>query len=117
MAFPEIKKNTLEKFEKIVEICKHLSVELNCFVMLGIPGISVEESMKTIEKLNNYNVRIRPTVYTPYYEMNSDMQLNELSKFNRQLLGKSFSYDEKLKLYNVIFGDVLKNTKVDKSLE
>lgn len=117
LAFPEIKKNTIEKFEKIVEICKHLNVELNCFVMLGIPGISVEESMKTIEKLNKYNVRIRPTIYTPYYEMNSDMQLNELSKFNRQLLGKSFSYEEKLKLYNIIFGDVLKNKKVDKSLE
>jgi radical SAM superfamily enzyme YgiQ (UPF0313 family) len=111
---PAIKKDTIKKFESIALACNRCAIELNCFVMLGIPGITLEDSLNTIQTLNQYQVRIRPTVYTPYYKMNADMSLKDLAKFNRQLFDDSMA--DKERLYNILFGKTLKNTEVFKHI-
>lgn len=34
--------------------------------------------------LDNHNVAIRPTIYTPYQKMTSDMSIDEIENYNRK---------------------------------
>ncbi len=102
---PVIKRNTLEKVIRIAKKCKDSGIELNCFVMLGIPGITYQEAQNTIQTLMELGVRIRPTVYTPYYKINKSMSLQQLSDYNRQIFENSTLPDtEKDRFYEIIFG-------------
>lgn len=117
-ALPQIKNNTYDKIKEIVEACKACEIEVNCFVMIGIPGVSARESIKTIQLLEDLDVRIRPTIYTQYDEMKYENTISGLSKYNRQILNPDkFSLNEQDKIYQIVHGRRLKNTEIEKRFE
>lgn len=81
---PRVKRRTTERFERVVGWCHRFGIELNCFVIVGLPGTTPEGARATIEAVGRAGARARPTLYTPYHRMRPDMSERELSGFNRQ---------------------------------
>lgn len=52
--------------------------------MFGMPNQTKENIKYTLEFLNNNNVKIRPTAYTPFYEMNHNMNPEQISKYDKR---------------------------------
>jgi anaerobic magnesium-protoporphyrin IX monomethyl ester cyclase len=82
---PRIKQRARDRFEQVVGWCNAHKVELNCFVIVGLPGTSPEGTRQTIESIMAAGGRVRPTLYTPYERMHAGMSERELSAFNRQI--------------------------------
>ncbi|MCY4555229.1 MAG: radical SAM protein [Chloroflexi bacterium] len=83
---PKLKQESKGKFLQIANMCKAANVELNCFLMLGIPGEPVKRAVDTMKALCAAGHRVRPTIYTQYDRMRGDMTVAEFATFNRQLL-------------------------------
>src|SRR5690606_30989801 len=82
---PVVKRKRQERFEDVARWCREAGVELNCFVIVGLPGTTVEGTRRTMTRIAQAGARARPTLYTPYHEMRADMTERELSAFNRHL--------------------------------
>ena len=52
--------------------------------MLGMPNQEKESIINTLKFLRDRNVIIRPTIYTPYNGITEDIEISDLSKFNRK---------------------------------
>src|SRR5690606_22820468 len=82
---PVVKRKRQERFEDVARWCREAGGELNCFVLVGLPGTTVEGTRRTMTRIAQAGARARPTLYTPYHEMRADMTERELSAFNRHL--------------------------------
>ncbi|HEY0605292.1 MAG TPA: radical SAM protein [Herpetosiphonaceae bacterium] len=85
-SLPKIKQKQGEAFDRVAEWCRQYGVELNCFIILGLPGDTVEGIAYTIEHARSAGARVRPTIYTPYDQITGAMSEHEVAMFNRQLL-------------------------------
>ncbi len=85
MLLPTIKRCPQDRFDEVSTWCRDAGVELNCFVIVGLPGTTVEGTRRTFARIAAAQARARPTVYTPYHKMRADMTERELSMFNRHL--------------------------------
>lgn len=85
-SLPMAKQGSDHAFETIASRCRALGIELNCFVICGLPGDSIEGVQATVDAVLRHDARVRPTVYTPYHQMHDDMGEAEAFLFNRQLL-------------------------------
>ena len=90
MGLPKCKQEILKPFEEMVLICNEFNVELNCFIMLGIPGDTPENVKFTIETCLHHGARIRPTIYTSYQFLREDMTIEEVGEFNRQFFPTNY---------------------------
>ena len=86
---PGIKRRPQDRFDEVATWCRGAGIELNCFVIVGLPGTTVEGTRRTLARIAQSNARARPTVYTPYHRMRADMSERELSMFNRHLFVES----------------------------
>ena len=84
-ALPRVKQRSSDRFEAVAAWCNGHGIELNCFVIVGLPGTTPEGAHRTIETITAAGARPRPTLYTPYHQMRADMTEREISGFNRQL--------------------------------
>lgn len=102
----QVKRNSEKKLVEVTRWCLENNIELNCFVIAGLPGESVVETNATIDKLKALKVRVRPTVYTPYGLIDDSMTVSDIQKFNRQLLVDSEDQEKQRKhcIYKIIFG-------------
>ncbi len=66
--------------------CQHSNIELNCFVIIGLPGTTVLGSLKTIEKARFFGARVRPTIYTSYDRFDENTPVFEVGNVNRMLV-------------------------------
>ncbi|HEU5160821.1 MAG TPA: radical SAM protein [Streptosporangiaceae bacterium] len=82
---PRIKQSALDRFRTVVGWCDRHGIELNCFVIVGLPGTTPEGTRRTMETVREAGARVRPTLYTPYHLMRDDMTERQLSGFNRHL--------------------------------
>lgn len=82
---PRVKHQPTERFDRVAEWCGRLGIELNCFVILGLPGSTVEGALATAAHVRARGGRLRPTFYAPYHEMRPDMGEREIARYNRQL--------------------------------
>jgi radical SAM superfamily enzyme YgiQ (UPF0313 family) len=82
---PRIKRDVGAKFELVADACNEAGVELNCFVILGLPGDSAEDVAHTIARVQEKGARVRPTIYTPYQELTAEMDEETVASYNRQL--------------------------------
>ncbi|MGW1059905.1 B12-binding domain-containing radical SAM protein [Micromonospora rubida] len=81
---PRVKRSAAERFETLMAWCDRFGIELNCFVIVGLPGTSPQGTRKTMDTIRAAGARVRPTIYTPYHQMRGDMTEREISAFNRQ---------------------------------
>ena len=115
--FPKIKNDTSYKMNHIVELCNRFNIEVNCFVMIGIPDTSYKEVVNTINVLEKMNVRIRPTVYTRYNMIEEERDLSHVYKYNRQILDTElYTTAQTKEVYTILHGQRLKNTELDKKI-
>lgn len=109
MKLPKAKQGIYEKFLEIVQICNKYGVELNCFIVLGLPGDSPENVAHTIDKCLENGARIRPTIYTPFDHLTEDMCLSEVSTFNRQIFPQGYVSEEDARKYYELFYSLKKD--------
>jgi anaerobic magnesium-protoporphyrin IX monomethyl ester cyclase len=81
---PRVKQAAKDRFLEVVAWCHNSGIELNCFVIVGLPGTTPEGTARTMDVIREHGARVRPTLYTPYHKMHADMSERELSAFNRQ---------------------------------
>jgi anaerobic magnesium-protoporphyrin IX monomethyl ester cyclase len=101
-----------ERFTRFAESCQRNGIEVNCFVILGLPGTTLAGVKHTREVAESVGARVRPTVYTDFSAMRADMSVDEISTFNRQLLRDDLPEAEALGLYQVLFDPKARPTEV-----
>ncbi|MET0403005.1 MAG: radical SAM protein [Cystobacter sp.] len=105
-SLPKLKRDSRSEFDEIAQLCLRYGVELNCFVILGLPGDSLEGSKATIDHVIRSRARVRPTLYTPYHLMRPDMTEEEISGFNRQLFTPGVcSAEQATEYYRLLFAN------------
>ncbi len=82
---PRLKRAARDRFEQVAGWCAAAGVELNCFLIVGLPGTTPEGTRRAMREIAAAGARVRPSLYTPYDRMRADMTEREMSAFNRQL--------------------------------
>ena len=78
------KKYDSKSIEKGIKLLQKYGIEYKALIMFGVPNQTKESIKYTLDFLNDNNVNIRPTAYTPFYEMTEDMSLDEISHFDKR---------------------------------
>lgn len=78
------KKYDNEEIEKGIKLLQKHNIEYKALVMFGMPNQTKESIKDTLDFLNEHNVNIRPTAYTPFYEMNHNMNEEQISKYDKR---------------------------------
>ena len=69
---------------KGVSLLKKYDIEYKALVMFGLPNQTKDDIICTIEFFEQLGIKIRPTAYTPYYEMNYNMNSEQISKYDKR---------------------------------
>ena len=77
--------NKSQIFKAISDI-QSAGIQVKGCIMLGMPNQTKESIVNTLKFLVDNHVIIRPTIYTPYQLLGEDVDLSELSKYNRKTL-------------------------------
>jgi radical SAM superfamily enzyme YgiQ (UPF0313 family) len=106
-SLPIAKQSPTISFDDAARWCRKYGIELNCFVIVGLPGTTVAGTRATIRRIAEAGGRARPTLYTPYHQMHGAMTEREVSAFNRHLFVDSSmrSDKESLDLLDILFRD------------
>lgn len=83
-----------------IKLLKKYGIEYKALIMFGVPNQTKDGIKYTLDFLNSEKVTIRPTAYTPFYEMNHNMSAEQISKYDKR------TYYEGIK--NLSYGDFLK---------
>ncbi len=83
-----------------IKLLKKYGIEYKALIMFGVPNQTKDGIKYTLDFLNSQKVTIRPTAYTPFYEMNHNMSAEQISKYDKR------TYYEGIK--NLSYGDFLK---------
>lgn len=102
-ALPRAKHVAQERFRAVAAACRAAGVELNCFVILGLPGTSLEGVERTIEAVREVGGRVRPTIYTDFEQMRVDMDETAIASFNRQLFRPGDQPQDVRRYYQILF--------------
>ncbi len=73
-----------EVIVKGIKLLQKYNIEYKALVMFGVPNQTKDGIKYTLDFLNKYNVNIRPTAYTPFYEMNHNMNEEQISKYDKR---------------------------------
>lgn len=104
-----VEKNDLENVNKKydskvilegINLLQKYNIEYKALVMFGMPNQTKNNIKYTLDFLNTHNVKIRPTAYTPFYEMNCNMNAEQISKYDKR------TYYEGIN--NLSYGDFLR---------
>jgi radical SAM superfamily enzyme YgiQ (UPF0313 family) len=113
---PRIKRTPEDALVRLASICQAANVELNCFVVLGLPGTSAESSRETVQAIERLGCRVRPTVYAPYDLLREDMDEATVASLNRQLIPTGSPQDDSAKLYPLYFDRGATATRVTENV-
>jgi len=105
-ALPRAKQIHEDGFRRLGRWCVDAGIELNAFVIVGLPGTTVDGVARTRDVVREAGARFRPTVYTPFDEMTPSMTLADINRFNRQMLpeGSVPADTDPADLYRFVFG-------------
>lgn len=109
---PKVKRKAEAILRDVAQWCASANIELNCFVIIGLPSETIEGARRTIEVATSLGARIRPTIYTPYHEMTEHMDEEMIGSFDRQLLPDTLIGDDFMEGYDLIFGRQSRVTSV-----
>jgi len=102
---PRAKRSSSERFDALAACCARLGVELNCFIILGLPGSTTEGTLATAAHLRAVGARVRPTFYTPYDDLLPGMDEREVARFNRQLAPATLAPADRAALHELVHGE------------
>ena len=101
---PGAKAATLGRFEEVSQWCARAGIELNCFVMLGMPGEPLAHARAALNQAIEAGHRVRPTLYTDYEALPVEGAVDILATANRQLLQPDSPVDpsDRRELYQLL---------------
>ncbi|MFX0203069.1 MAG: B12-binding domain-containing radical SAM protein [Candidatus Hodarchaeota archaeon] len=105
-SLPIHKHETKRRFDELLCWCNEASIQLNCFIMIGLPGTSVAGTRCMIDYLCKAGVRIRPSIFSDYSIIHPSMSEQEVVKvLSRHFLADNanFSHEERRQLYKLVF--------------
>jgi anaerobic magnesium-protoporphyrin IX monomethyl ester cyclase len=111
-SLPHSKQVQETQFYKVAKWCRSVGIELNCFIILGLPGQTITGATYTIEEVRKQDARVRPSIYTPYHELSSDMDEETVMSYDRQFFLGDFSPEEVVEFYRLAFDEEIKPTKI-----
>ena len=92
---------------KSIKLVKKYHIEYKALIMLGIPNQTREELYETIDELTKLKVNIRPTAYTPLFNINEKTKLCDISKYDKWTYYDDNSLITKRELY-ILVNDISK---------
>lgn len=107
-ALPRVKRKDVVDLETLAELCDEASIELNCFVIVGLPGTSVDGAVSTAAAVRRVGARVRPTIYVPTNEpVPADAGDEFVGLRNRQILvgPEPLDSESRERAYAIVFGD------------
>jgi hypothetical protein len=102
---PAAKRIDERRIAEIARWCSRHGVELNCFVMLGLPGATVTGTKETVQRLRAHGARVRPTFFVDYGAMDPTMDERRLAAFNRQRAPDHLDPDDAGALYSLFHAE------------
>lgn len=113
---PRIKHKDDNDIGDLAGWCTDAGIELNCFVVVGLPGTTIAGAEATIARVRELGARVRPTIYAPHEQLSAELGVEEISLHNRQILrdGTISVPDERRRAYDIVFGEELRKTQVGK---
>lgn len=103
-SLPRVKRTEEERFRQLSAWCAEAGIELNAFVIVGLPGTTPEGIRRTVEVAREVGARVRPTMYAPFHDLHPAMTPLEISRYNRQLIAAVGDPRERAELYSFLFG-------------
>lgn len=105
-ALPRAKQIDEDRFLRLGKWCADAGIELNAFVIVGLPGTTPAGVARTKEVVVAAGARFRPTVYTPFERMTPAMRIEQINRYNRQTLpdGAVPPGVDPASLYEFVFG-------------
>ena len=67
-----------------ISLLNKYGIEYKALIMLGIPGQTKENIKMTLDFLSERHVTIRPTAYTPFQELTSNMSVEEITAYDKR---------------------------------
>lgn len=103
---PRVKRKEDADLEALARWCLASNIELNCFVMLGMPGQSHAGLQHTFAVAKAVGAKVRPTIYTPYHQLTDDISEADLMSFFTRHLRPSLEVGglDAEELYSMAFG-------------
>ncbi|MBI5259145.1 MAG: radical SAM protein [Burkholderiales bacterium] len=104
-SLPRLKRSTESRLREVAGWCRREGIELNCLVMLGMPGQTPEGLARTVRVVEEVGARLRPTIYTPYENLRDEMDESAFEMQTRQLVapGVNAAMDPRT-LYRIQYG-------------
>jgi len=103
---PALKRNAERDLQNVTRWCNASGVELNCFVIFGLPGDTLEDATYTANRVKSYSARLRPTAYTPYQRMADIRDLADIASYNRQtFVDGTIDLELALSYYRLLYAD------------
>ena len=103
---PKLKRGAASMLDHIADVCTKVGIEINCFLMVGMPDERIKDAARTVNALIARGFRVRPTVFTPYGLMSDALEAKGFAEFNRQLLlHGSWTTEERAAAYDVLYAN------------
>lgn len=102
-ALPRLKRKGVDGHEALSSWCTSAGIELNCFVIVGLPGTTPAGTARTIERIREHEGRVRPTAFSPLDVLSTATSLAEATAFNRHFLPATMGLGAH-DFYEFIFG-------------
>ena len=103
-SLPRAKRTEEDRFRELSAWCVAAGIELNAFVIVGLPGTTPDGIRHTVEVAREVGARVRPTMYAPFHELHPAMTQLEISRYNRQLIAAAGDPMTRKELYGFLFG-------------
>jgi anaerobic magnesium-protoporphyrin IX monomethyl ester cyclase len=111
-SLPRMKHTNNEAFDRLADWCLEARLELNCFIILGLPNQTLEAAKYTIERVRAKGARCRPTIYTPYHKLSSDMDEQAVTSYDRQFFLQDLPEEMLAQFYKLAFPEETSPTTV-----
>jgi histidinol-phosphate/aromatic aminotransferase/cobyric acid decarboxylase-like protein len=103
---PSPKRNPEARLPELAAACRASGIELNAFVILGLPDDTPDDAERTIRLVRRFGARLRPTIFTPYDRMRDDMGTAGFRAYNRQLfVDGTVSPADAMRYYRLCYAD------------
>ncbi|MEV0261232.1 radical SAM protein [Streptomyces sp. NPDC050617] len=118
-ALPRLKRKSEAAVEALAAWCAKAGIELNCFVIVGLPGTTVADAEAAIARVRGVGGRVRPTMYSAHEQLHPGMSVDALSLHNRQILPDDAFPEpaERQRAYDIVFGREQRPTRVGEQVE
>lgn len=102
---PAPKRDDGRQIGEVAAWCARHGVELNCFVILGLPGATVGGTESTVRRLRAHGARVRPMFFVDYAGMDPAMDGRQIAAFNRQRAPGHLDRDAAAALYSLFHAE------------